>query len=467
MTSSFPKKFAVTFRRKWRPLCKSYLVSLQICHGCSRLTRPDSALPHVDHFHSLVPLDTSSLKNPGVFGYTSWIYKAVSSKDGKTYALRRLEGEKHHLYISPANRPGFRLTSELAVRCIQQWKRIDNAAIVTVHDVFTTRAFGDSSLMCVTDYHPCSTTLGDHHFSQSGVRVGPDGRLQGYRQHGSHVPEQTIWSYLVQIASALKTIHSNQLAAQVLHPSKILLTGKNRVRLGSCGIMDVVKFDAAQSGMQKSYAAEQQEDLIQLGKLILSIASGNLTVYINPHKTLEGMSRTYSDRLRECITWLLTPHTTQPKDIDILLSEISGYAFTVLDNMMHAFDTQDSTLATSLEDGRIARLMMKINVILERPDEEPNYGWSDTGERYYIKLFRDYVFHAIDGSGRPNMDLAHIIGCLNRLDVGSTETIQLSSRDGDAVFVVSFRDIKRAIENAFNELNAGAVCAPVPKRKLG
>lgn len=54
----------------------------------------DSALPHVDHFHSLVPLDTSSLKNPAVFGYTTWIYKATSSKDGKTYALRRLEGKK-------------------------------------------------------------------------------------------------------------------------------------------------------------------------------------------------------------------------------------------------------------------------------------------------------------------------------------------------------------------------------------
>jgi PAB-dependent poly(A)-specific ribonuclease subunit 3 len=367
----------------------------------------------------------------------------------------------------PTNRPGFRLTNELAVRCIQQWKRIDNAAVVTVHDVFTTRAFGDSSLMCVSDYHPCSTTISDHHFSQSGVRVGADGRLQGFRAHGTHVPEQTIWSYMVQIASALKTIHSNQLAAQVLHPSKILITGKNRVRLGSCGIMDVVKFDAAQSGMQKSYAAEQQEDLIQLGKLMLSVASGSMSVYINPHKSLDGMSRTYSDRLRECITWLLTPPTTQPKDIDILLSEISGNAFTVLDNVMHALDTQDSTLATSLEDGRIARLMMKINVILERPDEEPGRGWSDTGERYYIKLFRDYVFHAVDGSGRPNMDLGHILGCLNRLDVGSTENLQLGSRDGEAAFVVSYRDVKRAIEIAFNDLSAGAVSAPVPKRKLG
>lgn len=51
-----------------------------------------NVLPHLDHFHSLVPLDTHNQKNANIFGYPTWIYKAVSSKDGKTYALRRLEG---------------------------------------------------------------------------------------------------------------------------------------------------------------------------------------------------------------------------------------------------------------------------------------------------------------------------------------------------------------------------------------
>lgn len=54
----------------------------------------DSTLPpQIDHFHSLVPLDTTNQKNAALFGYPSWIYKAVSSKDGHSYALRRLEGE--------------------------------------------------------------------------------------------------------------------------------------------------------------------------------------------------------------------------------------------------------------------------------------------------------------------------------------------------------------------------------------
>jgi len=62
------------------------------------LTLSDSTLPpQIDHFHSLVPLDTNSQKNAALFGYPSWIYKAVSSKDGNTYALRRLEGKSASL----------------------------------------------------------------------------------------------------------------------------------------------------------------------------------------------------------------------------------------------------------------------------------------------------------------------------------------------------------------------------------
>jgi PAB-dependent poly(A)-specific ribonuclease subunit 3 len=71
-------------------------------------------------------LDTTPQKNNVPFGYASWIYKAISGKDGKTYALRRLEN--------------FRLTSEAAIRSAQQWKRILNGSVVTIHEAFTTRA---------------------------------------------------------------------------------------------------------------------------------------------------------------------------------------------------------------------------------------------------------------------------------------------------------------------------------------
>lgn len=54
---------------------------------------PDSQLPDLDPYHSLVALDTNNHKNSSIFGYHSWVYKAQSSKDGRYYCLRRIEGK--------------------------------------------------------------------------------------------------------------------------------------------------------------------------------------------------------------------------------------------------------------------------------------------------------------------------------------------------------------------------------------
>jgi len=49
--------------------------------------------------------------------------------------------------------------------------------------------------------------------------------------------------------------------------------------------------------------------------------------------------------------------------------------------------------------------------------------WSETGDRYLLKLFRDYVFHQVTPDGRPWLDLSHVIYCLNRLDAGIPERV--------------------------------------------
>lgn len=41
--------------------------------------------------------------------------------------------------------------------------------------------------------------------------------------------------------------------------------------------------------------------------------------------------------------------------------------------------------------------------------------WSETGDRYFLKLFRDYVFHQVDGENRPVLDIGHVIQCLNKV----------------------------------------------------
>lgn len=41
--------------------------------------------------------------------------------------------------------------------------------------------------------------------------------------------------------------------------------------------------------------------------------------------------------------------------------------------------------------------------------------WSETGDRYIIKLFRDYVFHQVDENGNPVINLSHVLACLNKV----------------------------------------------------
>lgn len=49
--------------------------------------------------------------------------------------------------------------------------------------------------------------------------------------------------------------------------------------------------------------------------------------------------------------------------------------------------------------------------------------WSETGDRYLLKLFRDYMLHPCTDDGRPWVDLAHIVACLNRLDTASQDKV--------------------------------------------
>ena len=106
--------------------------------------------------------------------------------------------------------------------------------------------------------------------------------------------------------------------------------------------------------------------------------------------------------------------------------------------------------------------------------------WAETGDRYLLKLFRDYLFHQVTGNGAPWLDLSHIIQTLNKvwtivytickayasyscmhiiteflllqLDVRSPERICLVSRDEQSVMVVSFEHLNNCLSAAFSEL---------------
>lgn len=49
--------------------------------------------------------------------------------------------------------------------------------------------------------------------------------------------------------------------------------------------------------------------------------------------------------------------------------------------------------------------------------------WSETGNRYMLKLFRDYLFHSVTEDGSPWLDMSHIVSTLNKLDAGTLEKV--------------------------------------------
>lgn len=380
-----------------------------------------SLLPaSINEYHSLVPLDMTNQKSTQSFGYPSWVYKAFSTEDANTYALRRVEG--------------FRLSNENDIRIIQRWKKVTCANIVTIHNAWTTTKFGDSSIVFVYDYHPLSKTLAEAHF-------GPSPIFSGSR----HVPENVLWSYIVQLASALKTIHNTGLAARVIDLSKVLLTSKMRIRINCCGVTDVLRPDPSHSLQE-----HQAEDFIKLGRMMLAIACNNPMAAQSYPASLEYIAKQYSSNLRDQI-YLLS--SGQIKNIDDFAKNIASHSLQNLNSALHYEDILESELTRELENGRIVRLLCKFGFINERPEFDHDPRWSETGDRYYIKLFRDYVFHSVDENGNPVVDIAHVLKCLNKLDAGVEEKVMLVSRDTLNCFVLSYKDLKRNIENTFQELS--------------
>ncbi|KAL8715484.1 MAG: hypothetical protein Q9220_000819 [cf. Caloplaca sp. 1 TL-2023] len=410
-------------------------LSLSRKSEASLMTIPNSTLPSaVAHYHSLVPLIHNVQKTNQLFGYTSHAYKATSAQDGNLYCLRRLQG--YRLNDTP---------SEHAVRNIQQnWKRVRNSNVVSVHLAFTNSSFGDSSLIFITDFYPLAETLAQKHFH-------PSARFTN-RFSSAHVPEQTLWAYIVQIANALKAIHAADLAARMLDSTKILLIGEGRVRLNGCAIFDVLRADAHQT-----LADLQRMDLHLFGKLILTLGSTNNTQQ-NQARAAEAFSRSYSPRLNEVTKWLLDHNSpTSSGNVDNLLMQIANDVVTVFDSSLHHDDALESALGRELENSRIVRLLMKMNFINERPEYDHDRQWAEHGNRYCIRLFRDYVFHQVDAQGNPVLSLAHVLGCLNRLDAGNEEKVMLTTRDEETVIVVTYRELKSCLEGAWQELNRRAV----------
>lgn len=352
------------------------------------------------------PLDDPTVQRGagGSFGYPSSLYKVVDRTDSQLYALRRFDNVRS-------------LTPSVLKSAQMKWTALRHPSVVTLYSITLEKG----AVFFAHAYHPSAVTLKQRYLDP--------------RTAGAHtVTEHVIWRLVSQLIVGIRLVHSNEMAIRSISCSHILLTSSGRFRIASVGVLDVLEFES-----RKSLRDMQIEDLIKLGYVVLSLAARTT---IGPKTVDTGLAllqQNFSPDLNRLVGALLSGSRT----VDQICVLISSKICEELDSAMSTTDSLHGNLRNEYENGRILRLLIKLGLINERPEYALAPSWSETGDRYVLQLFRDYLFHQTDVDGVPSLDLGHIITCLNKLDNGDSEQVLLCSRDGKDILIVSYAEIRR------------------------
>eukprot|EP00020_Sapocribrum_chincoteaguense_P014122 CAMPEP_0170736858 /NCGR_PEP_ID=MMETSP0437-20130122/3829_1 /TAXON_ID=0 /ORGANISM="Sexangularia sp." /LENGTH=594 /DNA_ID=CAMNT_0011075229 /DNA_START=42 /DNA_END=1826 /DNA_ORIENTATION=+ len=325
---------------------------------------------------------------------------------------------------------------------VGRWKRFSHPVLVPLREGFVSSAFSDagSSLCFVHDFVPGTVGVSQYFF---GTRMAA-------KASPAHV-----WSYTCQLAALCGAAHASGLALRTaLSPSKLLVSlDDDRIYAGSCAVSDVL---SAGDGSAPPLAVAQREDLAAIGRLIVMLATGSLTALaVDAPAALAHTEAVLGPDLKALAMQLLT--TRSPTvTVGALLATLGPRMAEQLGRSYAHTDVLERSLSREVENGRIARLLIKLGFVNERPEFFGDSKWSETGDRYLLKLFRDYVFHQVNEFGAPVVDYGHVLDTLNKLDAGSPEELVLVSRDESTFMRISYADLKKAAASAFQELIVAA-----------
>ena len=385
---------------------------------------PGGALPDiVQDYFCLVPLDfhQKSTEKDRYNTHKNSLYKIFSNTDGKIYVLRRIHGIKQQLEPS------------LISTNFKKWNSVRSSNVIHLHDCFLTTAFGDSSLCFVYDYYPDAISLYEHHFVNFPLVP---------------ITQDCLWAYLVQLCNAIRTVHSNNLIVKNLDWEKVLVTGNpGRIKISTCNEIDPLLY-----GNEIEVAVEQQKDFVRLGKLLFKLASQIQNHTSEPTGQDDDVEKLNVDAdFKAIIRYLLSP--------EILSKSVAELSMMFVDKMYLVFEAQtthveqmESVLSHELENGRLFRLMCKLNFIFGRVESRIDINWSESGDKFAIILFYDYVFHQVDPQGKSVMDLTHVLRCLNKLDAGVNEKLVLATPDEMTCIIISYKELKELISTTFRSL---------------
>ncbi|RCK64949.1 PAB-dependent poly(A)-specific ribonuclease subunit PAN3 [Candida viswanathii] len=379
---------------------------------------------HVNQYHSLVPIDKSYEPISKLWmGKNSLIFKVYSNYDGNLYVLRKIE---------PCNE----IVNDKPFRTIKKWKSIKNANIVSLQDAFTTMAFnnsqnGNNSLCIIYDYYPNSVSLLEQH--KKGLRVEP-------------INEDLLWSYLIQLVNAISAIHENGLAAKsTIDLSKIVVTNKHRIRLGSVGISDILEYNEDQEDDIKK---DQVQDIHNVAKVLIELSvlllPANMRQSANIYNSLKSSAKLSEEFVNALQQLSQADESFQLQEFN---KQLSGKMLAIINNLQNSNDFMEGQLGSELENARLFRLMTKLNYLIY--DDSDKEGVK-SGNDKILRLFLNYLYNSYDTSNNKNkkvLNLNKVLINLNKLDCGIDEKLLLINKD--ECIIISYKELKETIDNKF------------------
>ncbi|KAA8494276.1 PAB-dependent poly(A)-specific ribonuclease subunit PAN3 [Porphyridium purpureum] len=429
--------------------------------SASHTTGPSSgvgpmATEFVNQYYAITALESKTLTVPSLVGSRTCVnYRALSATDGELYLLRRVVGP-----ISTR--------SDCIIRAAEAWRSLQHPGLCRLAEVFTTRRFSHegtvNEVVFVYEFYVRAASIKSVYLDEQTTHRATS---SGYA-----VPENAIWSLATQLVCAMHTVHRRLLhCGDAINPSAVIMHDRNRVRIGQIGIQDAMDTDMPSSSSPEHaqwLRVRQHEDILKLGLLIVTMCArtqpglvrgGVLMASVEHVFDFVKKSGVYSGELLGFTRSLIEPLLIAQADVRLLSIEVDvlpllAYRFSFeFANVWNHVDHLEKGLMEEADTSRYLRLQTMLNFCIDRCDQALDPLWSETGRPHILKLFRDYAFHTSDVDGRPLLDYAHVLECLDRLDASSHEQIVLTSHDGATLILVTFAEISQCLAGVIRELS--------------
>lgn len=343
------------------------------------------------------------------------VYQTSARYTGKDILLRRLV----NVVMSPEE-------CNVVLEAVRQYRHPN---LVPLTNVFPTDEFimGSSDAMMEYRFIPGAKSLQEAFMSDT-----------------TRATEGLLWSFTCQMVGLLRSFHETVLPLRWVHLSKLIyVEATGRFYYTGLGLADLL-YEMKVNPTNVGFFMKQ--DIQSLGLILLQLATNSYTAKPDAFiakQHIPGFSQSFCELVKTCLDGSVdSAHLCHAlgERMSMEVGHQQGHADYLL-----------LQCSREVHNGRLMRLMMKLNFVLESLNDLQDY--SPDTQRYALRLFNQFVFNQVDEQNRIHVDWGHAFHCLNKLDCGSEETIQLISNDSTtAVLVISYADLRSILDTLFDQL---------------